>query len=82
MGLYREPPKINLNKMTDNEIQLTNNFGCHRSTWEIVLNLMEEKQVDFDIYMENRFQLEQWREAIQKAESKEALKVLFIPNRI
>ncbi len=82
LGLYHTPPKINMNKMTDNEIALTNNFGCHSSTWKIVMQFIEENKIDFEVYTKDCFSLEEWEEAIAKAESKEAIKVLFTPNLI
>lgn len=80
VGLYSRKPSVNINKMTDNEINFSNNFGCHRSTWELCLELIKDKKVDIVSYVETRIPLADWQRAFDIAESRGAFKVLILPN--
>ena len=81
MGLFPGQATINMNKILDNELTVTNNFGCHRSTWELSLKLLREKKVKIDGYVETRIPLSQWQEGFNIAASKGAFKVLLLPGK-
>ena len=80
MGLFPGKALVDMNKILDNELTVSNNFGSHRSTWELCLRLLAEKKVSLDRYIETQFPLSGWEEAFEAAAAGTGLKVLLIPD--
>lgn len=79
LGLYNGFPAINMNAMTDNEINIVSSRGCQKTTFDLALRLLQEKKIDIECFVESKYKLEDWSEAFDTAASGKAFKVLLTP---
>ena len=80
VGLFPGKAYIDMNMILDKELTVSNNFGSHRSTWELCLRLLAEKKVSLDRFTDAQFPLSEWRQAFETAASGTRFKVLLLPG--
>jgi L-iditol 2-dehydrogenase len=79
MGVFGKEVLMDMNKFLFKEIQITNSYASERSSWEIALRLLKNKQVKFTPLISERVPLENWEEGFNFAIEKKGFKVLLIP---
>ncbi|MBS4208869.1 zinc-binding dehydrogenase [Bacillus sp. FJAT-50079] len=80
VGLYGKNIMFDMDLALTKEINITNGFASEPTSWERALRLLENKQVNVAPLISTKFTLDQWQEAIDMVDNKQAYKVLFIPN--
>jgi L-iditol 2-dehydrogenase len=79
IGVFGKEISMDMNKFLFKEIQITNSYASERSSWEIALRLLKNKQVSFTPLISERMPLDNWEEGFNFASEKKGYKVLLIP---
>jgi L-iditol 2-dehydrogenase len=79
IGVFDKEIPMDMNKFLFKEIKITNSYASERSSWEIALRLLKNKQVTFTPLISERVPLENWEEGFRLAIDKKGFKVLMIP---
>jgi L-iditol 2-dehydrogenase len=79
VGVFGKEIPMDMDKFLFKEIQITNNYASERSSWEIALRLLKNKQVQFTPLISKKVPLKDWEEGFHFAEQKKGFKVLMIP---
>ena len=79
LGLFNGFPEVNLNAMTDSEINLVSSRGCQKTTFELGLKLLEDNKIDLNCFIGSGYALDDWKDAFETAAAGKALKVILVP---
>jgi L-iditol 2-dehydrogenase len=79
IGWGPQPVGFSLDRLLHKNATLKGHFSHTWDTWEAVLQLMATGQADLAPMITHQLPLEQWEQAFELVENKEALKVVLIP---
>jgi L-iditol 2-dehydrogenase len=79
VGVFGKEISLEMDKFLFKEIHITNSYASERSSWEIALRLLKNKQVTFTPLISKKVPLENWEEGFDFAIQKKGFKVLLIP---
>jgi L-iditol 2-dehydrogenase len=82
IGLYGKKIEFDLDLALYKEIQITNNFARERTSWEIALRLLGERQVNLLPLISAKLPLADWEKAFGMMVNKQGLKILLDPSVI
>jgi len=81
IGLFGKPIAIDFEKIPYKEIIVTGGIGQHWTAWDRTMRIMAEKKIDLSAIISDKYPLTQWKEAFDKFESKQSLKILLDPKK-
>jgi alcohol dehydrogenase/L-iditol 2-dehydrogenase len=80
IGWGPEPPGFSLDPLLRKSVTLAGTFGHNRPDWEAVLNLMAQRRIQPGPLISGALPLSRWREAFERAQRSEAMKMLLYPE--
>lgn len=79
VGLYGKPITLDFDKILYKEIKVTVSFASEPSSWNLLIKILTHSELRLEPLISNAYKLENWREAFDKFEKKEGLKILLVP---
>jgi L-iditol 2-dehydrogenase len=79
-GLYTKPVTLDIDDLTERNIQLATSFGYTLDTWHKAIELVEQGKVNLKSLVSHKVVLSRWREAFRLCEEKVGFKILVIPD--
>jgi len=79
VGLFGKPVEVDLELLAYKEIAATGAIGSYWDSWEMALKLLGAGLVRTEPLISHRFSLADWQEAFRVFESKQGVKVVFVP---
>lgn len=80
VGLFGKKISFNSDLMLMKEITYTNGYASEPSSWEIALDLLEQKLINVKPLITHKIPLEKWEEAIELAQSGHGFKLLLVTD--
>ncbi len=80
IGLFSNEFSLDFGQIVYREIRVQGSIGSRRPTWITTLNLLHSGLVTVEPMLETAYPLDKWEQGFRMAESKSAIKVLFLPN--
>ncbi len=80
VGLFYKPINVDFEKIAFKEVKLTGTFSQRWTAWRKSLLLMAREKVLTKPVITDVFPLSEWREAFNKCESKQGLKIILKPE--
>lgn len=77
VGITGRPIKLNYDQVLFKEIQLFGSVGHNLGTWDRVIEIYKQNNINFEHLITHQFPISQWEEAFKMAESKQVGKILF-----
>jgi L-iditol 2-dehydrogenase len=81
IGLFGEPINLNFELVSYKEILVTGGLGQRWTAWDRAIRLMAQGILDLKAIISGKYPLSRWREAFDKFETKEGLKLLLDPKQ-
>lgn len=78
IGWGPDPLGYSLDPLLSKAVTLQGVYSHTWTTWEAALRLMETGQVDMEAMISHRMTIEDWRQAYEAVESRQACKVVFV----
>lgn len=78
VGLYGKKVPFDHDLALKKEIHIVNNYASERSSWEIVLRLLEQGNLQLEKLISDKIPLERWKEAFDMVQRKEGFKVFLM----
>jgi L-iditol 2-dehydrogenase len=77
VGHFGQPVTINYDAVAFRELQIRGSVGYTAATWDRVMRILAEGQINLADMISHRLELDQWQDAFALCERKEGLKVLL-----
>lgn len=81
IGLFGEPIKIDFERIAYKELRVTGSLGQRWTAWKRAIQIMAQGRVNLKAVTSDKFPLTRWKEAFDKFEAKEGLKILLDPKK-
>lgn len=79
IGLFGKPITIDFEKICHKELKVRGSIGSKWTSWEKIIQLIEQGKVQTKPLASHQFPITEWEKAFKTFESKEGLKLIFIP---
>jgi L-iditol 2-dehydrogenase len=80
LGLFGNPPCIDINQLALKEIRLSGAFGHNRGTWDKAIDMLAAGKIDLRSLVTEEMPLSQWKQAFDRSEGGLGLKYLLYPE--
>jgi L-iditol 2-dehydrogenase len=80
VGIFGGEVSLEFDVIFYKQLRVAGSVGYTVTTWERLLKILDQKAVKLDDLVTHKMPLEQWREAFDVCESKQAIKVLLSPT--
>lgn len=80
VGLYGKAIHVDMDAVVRKELTVTAGFATARSSWELLVRLLEQGELQLEELVDVRLPLSKWEEGIRKFRSKEGIKIFLIPG--
>lgn len=77
VGLYGKPIPFDMDKALFKEIKLSNSYSAERTSWVILLRLLEQRKLKLRPLVSKILPLEEWKTAFDMFDRKEGYKILL-----
>jgi L-iditol 2-dehydrogenase len=77
VGHFGQPIQLNYDHVAYKELHIRGSVGYTAATWDRVMRILEDRQVDLSDLVSHTLPLEAWREGFDLCERKQGLKVLL-----
>lgn len=77
VGLYGKPIPFDMDKALFKELDLSNSYSAERTSWVILMRLLEQKRLNIRPLVSKVLPLEEWRTAFEMFDKKEGYKILL-----
>lgn len=81
LGLFGRKVVVDFDLMLMKEINYRNAFATTPTSWELALKLMEQNKVDLESLITDKFQMSEWKKAIDASFQKKGIKTIIYPNQ-
>lgn len=79
MGLYGKPVPMDMDMVVRKELKVTAGFAQARSSWEILLKLLEGNSLMLEPLVSTRLPLADWKEGFAQFRDKKGIKIFLVP---
>ena len=79
VGLYGKPVPLDMDMVVRKELKVTAGFAQARSSWEILLKLLEGNSLMLEPLVSTRLPLADWKEGFAQFRDKKGIKIFLIP---
>ena len=80
IGLFGKPINVNFEKIAYKELRVTGSLGQRWTAWKRAIGIMAQGKVNLKAVTSGKYPLTRWKEAFDKFESREELKLLLDPK--
>jgi L-iditol 2-dehydrogenase len=80
VGLFGKPITLDFERIAYKELIVTGSMAQRWSAWKRTLKIMGQGKIDLKSVISDKFPLSRWKEAFDKFEAKEGLKILLDPK--
>ncbi len=79
IGLPSKPFEVDFSRLAYREINATGCLSSRWETWEMAIHLVESGKVNVEKLVSHRYSIADWKEAFERFDSKDCLKILLYP---
>lgn len=79
VGLYGKPVPMDMDMVVRKELKVTAGFAQARSSWEILLKLLEGDSLKLEPLVTTRLPLTEWEKGFEQFRNKEGIKIFLVP---
>lgn len=79
VGLYGKPVPMDMDTVVRKELKVTAGFAQARSSWEILLKLLEGDSLKLEPLVTTRVPLADWEKGFEQFRNKEGIKIFLVP---
>jgi L-iditol 2-dehydrogenase len=80
IGLFGKPITIDFERISYKEIIVTGSLGQRWTAWKRALGIMAQGRVNLKAVISDKFPLSRWKDAFDKFEAREGMKILLHPG--
>ena len=79
VGLYGKPVPMDMDMVVRKELKVTAGFAQARSSWEILLKLLDGNSLMLEPLVSTRLPLADWKEGFAQFRDKKGIKIFLVP---
>ena len=80
IGLFGKPITLDFERISYKELHVTGSLGQRWTAWKRTIRIMAQGKVNLKAVISGKFPLTRWKEAFDKFEAKDGLKILLDPK--
>ena len=81
VGLFGQPITIDFERIAYKELKVTGTLSQRWTAWKRTIRLMGQGKINLKAVISDKFPLSQWKDAFDKFEAREGLKILLDPKK-